>query len=490
MSLPGLQLTAAEDIAPSPATVHELSQGSEWRFEVAFGSNIEVKLLQGTAEIFGTELALNQPYTFTGTKAAIYTWAENGCRLEVVGACQVEYIAEETPMTSYANTHFALENLRQQAAEDAQQQRLGPRVLVVGPENAGKTSLVKLLTAYGTKTRRQPVVVNLDPREGMLSVPGTLTATAFSSIVDVEEGWGSSSTSGPSPVPVKLPLVYYYGLASPEENPKLYKPITTRLALAVTSRLAEDQEARVAGCIIDTAGIISQGKDGYDLVQHIVSEFSVNVLLVLGSERLYSDMLRRFDGSKISTEETISVVKLAKSGGCVDRDESYMQQARHAQLKEYFFGDPKRPLSPYSQLVDFASLTIFRVLEASTLQSSLLPGGGAPDSDSEDDYDPAATTDFSAQPYAPSSTRNTATILEKLPSPLPAMQNSVLAIMHAAPTDSHETIRDASVMGFVYVDEVDEKKRRVRILAPMAGRVPNRAVVWGKWPEQVVDLNG
>jgi polyribonucleotide 5'-hydroxyl-kinase len=232
-------------------------------------ANPRSQLLSGTAEIFGTELALNQIYTFTGTKAAIYTW--NGCRLEVSGSCQVEYTAEKTPMISHSNAHFALENLRQSAIAEG---REGPRVLVVGPENAGKTSLVKLLTAYATRMGRQPIVVNLDSREGMLSIPGSLTAAVFSSIIDVEEGWGSSPTSGPSLVPIKLPLVYYYGLPSPEDNKKIYKPLVTRLALSVMSRLMEDQAAKAAGCLIDTPGAISQGKTNYDIIQHIVSEFS------------------------------------------------------------------------------------------------------------------------------------------------------------------------------------------------------------------------
>jgi polyribonucleotide 5'-hydroxyl-kinase len=180
-------------------------------------------------------------------------------------------MAEETPMVSYANTHFALEGLRQEAGRN---DREGPRVLVVGPSNAGKTSLVKLLTAYATRGGRQPLIVNTDSREGMLSIPGTLTAAAFASIIDVEEGWGSSPTSGPSPVPVKLPLCYYYGLPSPEDDPKLYKPVITRLALAATSRLADDPEVRHTGIIIDTPGVISQGKSGYELISHIISEFS------------------------------------------------------------------------------------------------------------------------------------------------------------------------------------------------------------------------
>ena len=174
-------------------------------------------------------------------------------------------------MDSYANLHFALENLRQLAAEE---DNLGPRVLVVGPENAGKTTLVKMLAAYATRSGREPVVVNLDPKEGMLSVPGTISAVALESIIDVEEGWGSSPTNGPSQIPVKLPLVYYYGAEDPISHGDIYKPIITRLALSVMNRTEEDDEAKKCGCIIDSPGSITLGKAGYDIIQHIVAEFS------------------------------------------------------------------------------------------------------------------------------------------------------------------------------------------------------------------------
>jgi polyribonucleotide 5'-hydroxyl-kinase len=227
-----------------------------------------LKLISGTAEIFGTELAEKHTYTFRGTKASIFTW--HGCQLEVSGVCE-EYVAQDTPMIPYANTHFALEKLRDEASEKGGE---GPKVLVVGPNNAGKTSLVKILAAYAIKLGRQPMVINADNREGMLSVPGSLTATPFSSIIDVEQGWGSSPTSGPSPVPVKLPLCYYYGLPSPEDNTSMFKLVLTRLALAAASRLTADPAVRETGMIIDTPGVMAQGKEGYDLISHIVREFS------------------------------------------------------------------------------------------------------------------------------------------------------------------------------------------------------------------------
>jgi len=279
--LPGLSLSSTSpSFEPLPAAqpaitrTQDLPAGSEYRFEVSFKGSLRIKLLSGTAELFGTELAPNSkdPYVFSdGIKAAIYTW--HGCRLELDGQVESEYVAEETQMNGYANAHFALEAAREKAKQMGEG---GPRVLIVGPENAGKTTLCKILTSYAVKRGRQPVVLNLDPRQGMLGVPGSLTAAAFSSIMDVEEGWGSAPISGPSATPVKMPLVYHFGLGSPEEaGGKIYRPLVTRMALAVTSRLEVDRKSREAGLIIDTPGAISHGKGGvYENIEHIVSEFS------------------------------------------------------------------------------------------------------------------------------------------------------------------------------------------------------------------------
>lgn len=273
LSLPGLSQNPTNALEPTPAAprLQSLAAETEYRFECA--SLVTIKLLTGTAELFGTELSPNTPYTFKGTKAAIYTW--HGCNLEIIGDTEGEYMAEETPMVQYANIHFALDNLRNEAKSKAE---LGPRVLIVGPENSGKTSLVKMLTAYALKSDWQPAVVNLDPRQGMMTVPGALSTTTFASLLDVEEGWGSSPISGPSALPVKMPLAYHFGCSTAEENPKLYKALVTRLALAVTGRMDDDEEVKPSGVFIDTPGSISSGKgNNYDLIQHIASEFSGNI---------------------------------------------------------------------------------------------------------------------------------------------------------------------------------------------------------------------
>ncbi|KAL4919794.1 hypothetical protein BDW62DRAFT_178468 [Aspergillus aurantiobrunneus] len=550
MSLPGLDLTqpsAEREFVPAPPSQINLSPGSEWRFEVAFGTTVRVKLLTGTAELFGTELAPSQTYTFSGTKAAIYTW--HGGTLEVsagdavsgvdamtatttpsgvrggfgAGGCQSEYMAEETPMVEYANVHFALEGLRAEAKASGKD---GPRVLILGPEDAGKTSLSKILTGYAVKVGREPIVVNLDPSEGMLSVPGTVTATAFRAMLDVEEGWGSSPMSGPSAVPVKLPLVYFYPMVNPlEAEGTVFRPIVSRLALSVMGRMAEDEDARETGIIVDTPGILSQSRAGaLEMINHIVTEFSITTILVIGSERLYSLMMKNYDNkpsssaSAAASDERISVVKLSKSGGCVDRDAAFLKAVREAQIRTYFFGNPipstassalsissssttNVTLSPHTQQLDFNTLALYNYITSSA------------DDDEEDDYDPAQLTtgesflpgdneaeNASSLPGISAANDNASAAavgnalvpLKRVPAPAPsALANTLLAITHCPPASSPAEIRDASTMGFLYVADVDSERGKIRVLAPVGGRVPSRAIIWGKkWPAEVVGLVG
>ncbi|KIW81856.1 hypothetical protein Z517_04882 [Fonsecaea pedrosoi CBS 271.37] len=506
MSLPGLGLEEPEEVHTVEATQHDLAKETEWRFEVAVGKYVQVKLLAGSAELFGTELVLGNTYTFTGTKAAIYTW--NGCSFQVSGdALQSEYVAEETPMNEYINTHFSLESLRSQAQGTG---REGPRVLILGPEDAGKTSLAKILTGYASRSARSPVVVNLDVKEGVMSIPGTLTATVFKTLMDVEEGWGTAPMSGPNGViPVKLPLVYFFGSSKPEEKEgKVYKAQINRLALAVAGRRAQDPEARESGIIIDTPGSLTTMKSGntigYDIIQDIVSEFAVSAIICMGSERLYSDMVKKFDGQPIAfrpssstttaasaTPETISVIKLAKSGGCVDRDEAFMTAFRAAQIKTYFYGNPRLSngiaLQPRHQQVDFSTLTVWRRVGTTPDPSAAANF----DEDDEDSFLPGGVDD-DADDVFPSSTSKVplplSQIFERVASPIAAMRSSVLAVMNCDGEADQEVIRDSTVMGFLYVTDTDEVRGRISLLSPVAGRVPNRAIVWAGWPESVIGL--
>lgn len=70
------------------------------------------------------------------------------------------------------------------------------------------------------------------------------------------------------------------------------------------------------------------------------------------------------------------------------------------------------------------------------------------------------------------------------------MQHWTLAVMHASTRDGPEAVRTASVMGFVYVSAVNEERRKIKVLAPVAGRLGDRPLIWGRWPEPYMNLLG
>jgi polyribonucleotide 5'-hydroxyl-kinase len=80
-------------------------------------------------------------------------------------------------MTAYANLHTAFEQMRVCALREIHGSPTSddgsetmpdpPRVLVLGPENSGKTTVCKILTNYAVRAGQgwAPLLVNVDPSE-------------------------------------------------------------------------------------------------------------------------------------------------------------------------------------------------------------------------------------------------------------------------------------------------------------------------------------
>jgi len=107
-----------------------------------------------------------------------------------------------------------------------------------------------------------------------LSLPGTVGAAVFGSVMDLETGGtgvADTPSSGPAAVPVKVPVVYYYGRQRVEDEAQAWKTAVSSLAAAVRGRRDQDGEVRRAGVIIDTPAV---GAKGVDLLVHAVEEFA------------------------------------------------------------------------------------------------------------------------------------------------------------------------------------------------------------------------
>lgn len=449
-----INISSSSEATPNTLTLNPLT---EWRFELQRAkTTLSVRLTHGTAELFGTELAKGQEYEFRGPRAAaIHTW--HGAVLEYTATStststalqqkQIlsEYVAEETPMHVYANLHFGLE-----AMVAAQQP---PRVMVMGPRDSGKTSLCKLLAAYANKSgQRFPVVVNLNPLEAAYAAPGAVSAAVMSDIIDIEQGWGSSAITGPVLLHTKKPLAYWFGLESHATNTNYYTHVAGQLAQAIDERTAADEKVRRSGLIIDTPPDL-----GGDRIERLVDLFSVNVLVVIvGQERLYSDMIKQFKGW-----DGLTVVKVPKSGGCVDREPVYRRAVTAAQINEYFYGMPKQMLAPYTVTVDYSKIVIYRVaedVEGSISTSTLLVDGES------------KKTESSAQ-------GNSQWLVKLEPSSI--VQNCVMAMLNAEPDTDPSILVNTEVLGFVHVVEADDNKNTMRVRMPVHGQLPRRPFVIG-----------
>ncbi|PIA14574.1 Clp1-domain-containing protein [Coemansia reversa NRRL 1564] len=434
----------------------ELGPGSEFRFEVDFKKTIKVRLLSGQAEYFGTELGPEAEYQFSGGEnGAIFSW--NGCKISVTGECSSAYVADETAMDAYINVHVALQ---QQRAAAHVSNHSGPRVMIVGPEDCGKTALARILLTYAARQGERPLFVDLDPRDASVSVPGTLSVAAVSQAVDIEAGFmglvqPSSQGAG------ETPLVWQFGYEQPDANPALFNALVDCAASAVTRRQKTDGAA--SGLIVDTRGFSDVARD--QTIDHAVQALRITALLVVGNERMHSVLAARFGASDSTKSESVTVLKIPRSGGAVDRSPAMRQQLGARAVQRYFYGAGRERVTSFSTVVPFDDLCILRVGVDAVAPSSTLPLG-----------ETRKLSGTSVSPVVPDE----------------SLAHSVLAVTSAPAPDDAEAAANVDavglqVVGFVNVTKVDMEKRRLIVLSPVPGRLPKQVLLYGntRWMETV-----
>uniref|UniRef100_A0A6B2L5X8 Protein CLP1 homolog n=1 Tax=Arcella intermedia TaxID=1963864 RepID=A0A6B2L5X8_9EUKA len=398
---------------------------NELRFEVKSGQNLKVKLRDGLAECFGTELAKGKVYTFSDCNSCIFTW--QGCVLEMDGECH-SYVADETPMNMYLNAHVILQQKRERARET---NTAGPKVVVVGSTDSGKSSLCRLLCNYAARLGESVTYVDLDIGQGSITLPGMISAIPLDRPYDLEDGFGMSA-----------PLSFFYGDVDASLNPKLYAKQVQNLAAVVNRRLQENRNAAASGAIINTMGWVDG--QGYQLLCEAVDAFVPDVILVIAHERLYSDLVNDM-GKK---HPALQIVKMPKSGGVVTRDQSVRRKARSNRIREYFYGRSGE-LCPHSTVIPFHNIRVLKTNVGPQAPISALPIGMQPRVD---------------------------LIKPREVTPSSELLHSILGVSLA---DNNETLIETNLAGFLYVTDFNEEKKTITALAPCPGPLPSKFVLLG-----------
>lgn len=395
----------------------QLEKESELRFEVESGATVQLELLSGKAEVFGSELASGRRYAFiTGSKVAVFTW--HGCHLKLIGRTEVAYISKETPMVIYINTHAAIEQMREKAEKEVTR---GPRIMIVGPSDVGKSTFCTLLLNYGVRLGRAPIFVDLDVGQGQVSIPGTIGAFVIERPADVEEGFSQSA-----------PLVLHYGHTSPAKNLTLYNLLVSRMADIINMKCDESKKANLGGVIVNTGGWVRGS--GYDSLKHAAGSFEVDVIIVMDQERLYNELKR-------DMPDFVKIVLLPKSGGVVERNQHARSEARDAKVREYFYG-LKNNLFPHTFEVKFSDIKLYKI-GAPALPDSCLPLG--------------------------MKTQDNKTKLVPVP-PSTSLLHHVMSISCA--NSSEENILETNILGFIVFMEINTEKQTFTVLSPCPRPLP------------------
>lgn len=421
----------------------QLPPRSEYRIELDSNETVAIRFVSnaltghyGDAEVFGAPLVAGTQerwYTFGNeAKFAISTWG--GAEIEIIGQASTEYMADEpSPFYTYgANLHLNLERARLRAREQLRTdhsllQQLeefdvnihkvppsfesdgpldprdpyraagqGPRVMVVGPASAGKSTLIKFLANYALRspalasvkegeeakrrTREQeghhddsdeeaqneeagdkplseitgwwPMIVTLDPAEGAVPIPGCVSAiplnptpsnTLPSPSPALPYGVTPETTGalppGVSTVHSVMPLSLWMGKQNVRENERHSRRIVDWLAFHIEKRMAKDMRSRMSGLLIDTPGVITaDARTRYAFIQYCVRALKADTVVVVGHDKLNLELTRIY--ANIPTGSAPQIVKIPRSGGAVEVDEVYQQKLHDLQIRSYFYGMP------------------------------------------------------------------------------------------------------------------------------------------------------
>ncbi|CEP60149.1 cleavage polyadenylation factor subunit CLP1 LALA0_S01e04126g [Lachancea lanzarotensis] len=443
-SLPGLNGSldqydndALESVELSGPHSVQLAGGSEWRVKVSNDSQMSLTVQEGIAEIFGTELAVAVSYRFQNTSFALH--AVEDVVLEWTGTLvQQQIIGEkDTNALHVYNLHFALEKQRAAGSQ-------GPRVLLVGKRASGKTSLAKTLSSYALKTRDQgPVVVNLDPQQCIYTPPGCLSATPISDLIDVQNnGWGHSTTSGATALHAKQPLVKSFGLERISRNREWYRVQLQQLATSLDARLAHDSALRRVGIVVDTPALRELGDgedDNYDfsLIHEIVTLFHINAVVVCAPDDSLAVQLHRE-----LPVETLTIVRLPTSSGVILNEDVQIRALQSGAIRDYFYGDPSTVLSPYAVGVECDAVTVWE-------PENVMSGS-------------------SEAPQAR---------LKPVEVNASNLQHALVAISYAPRSAPPEDVVKSGILGFALILEVHDTRRRLRVLLPVPGLLPDNALI-------------
>ncbi|KAJ1608331.1 C1p1p GTPase and Pre-mRNA cleavage complex protein [Cryptosporidium canis] len=374
---------AGSGMAKSQVRAYKIEAGSELRIIAHPSQPCTIRLYSSgvmgagsqtnvttSAEIFGAEIPPDIDVKIAPlSRIAIYTW--HGCILQIRGPVQQEYESVNKSMKEYMEVIQVLDNRRNFSKLHGTS---GPRVLVTGSSNSGKSTLCQILCNYAARRGYTPLFIDLDPR-GSTDKANMQFPAGIIGATKVDEFFLHGKE-------LKSPLSFFFGHLNVTDDIQLYLYLCRLLSGAIRLRSENNQDtnSQASGFIIN-----APFQPSNELLKDLISIFEIDVIVVMDDpstqhyladqygykepqnyevlEKLY---IEESGGTNSSGQEQegapskprdekylerlpkISVVGVSKSDGVISITSQRLTEIRKECLRSYFFGTPEFPLKPHT----------------------------------------------------------------------------------------------------------------------------------------------
>lgn len=272
-----------------------------------------VQVQEGLAEINGSYLHKDTKYKFLkNSRFSIFTYT--GCVVVLDGKAK-HNISEKKMIKQHVALCKMLDSARRNLHQVGQ---LGPRILVVGPQDMGKTTLCKYLVNWAARKKSVVRFVDFDIGQNAVTIPGIVAMSVVDKPLHPVNEFHNKDL-----------LAYHFGHKSPHFNQNLYSFLIKRMASIVNYQDYHYADLRYGGCVINTCGWVVDF--GFESICNIAQAFEVQYILVLGDPSLGSQI-------KSVVPRGVHVMNINKDDMVVERSRTYRRNSRRLKLDQYFYG--------------------------------------------------------------------------------------------------------------------------------------------------------
>ncbi|KAA6385706.1 MAG: putative pre-mRNA cleavage complex subunit [Streblomastix strix] len=214
---------------------------------------------------------------------------------------QEDQTNEEQEEDYTAQCYQLLEEIRNDLVQSGQ---TGPRAMIIGETDSGKSTLSKILFNEAVKIGRKPIFVDLDPGQNEI-YPGVILASIINEQIAIND---------PYP-PFNNPLIYFIGSVDIISNYKRLIQMMHSMIDDIERIQDMNKDIRDSGIIINTCGWV-QGL-GFELQKKTAQLFKCDVIINLSDDAL-QDQLRTSLLIDSMTNENVQNSTAPKEGSSKD----------------------------------------------------------------------------------------------------------------------------------------------------------------------------